>query len=288
MTVLTTAFDELAPLRRPIMVLALRGLFDIAEVATDAIDTLTEGHVATVVASIDPDPFFDFTQERPMVEFDDDDVRQVRWPENEFRVARFPGHAHDLVLLAGVEPHLRYATFADAIIDVATALGCEAVVTIGAALAEAPHSRPPQVIGSSTNDALIAALGLSRPQYQGVTGLVGVLQERLDRRGIPAVSLRAGVPHYLGNAKHPQASAALLLHLEHVLGVPTGHAALADEAARWAGVHEEAVADDTNLAAYVRMLERNHDRQMEAQVQSGDDIAAAFEQFLRDQRPDEG
>ena len=194
MTVLTTAYEQLAPLHRPIMVLALRGLFDIAEVATDAVDTLAEGQVAPVVATIDPDPFFDFTQERPQVEFDDDDVRIVRWPENEFRVARFPNHAHDLVLLAGVEPHLRYATFADAIIEVATALGCEAVVTIGAALEEAPHTRPTHVVGSSTNDGLVAALGLSRPQYQGFTGLVGVLQERLDLSGIPAVSLRAGVP----------------------------------------------------------------------------------------------
>ena len=103
-----------------------------AEVATDALDELVGDDIAPIVASIDADPFFDFTQERPQVEFDDD-VRIVRWPENEFRVARFPNHAHDLVLLAGVEPHLRYATFADAIIEVATALGCEAVVTIGAA-----------------------------------------------------------------------------------------------------------------------------------------------------------
>jgi len=227
--VLTTAFDMLAPLHQPIMVLALRGLFDIAEVATDAIDTLTADRVAPVVASIDPDRFYDFTQERPQVEFDESDVRQILWPVNEFRIARFPGKAHDLVLLAGVEPHLRYATFADSIITVARELGCEMVVTLGAAPEAIPHSRPAHVVGSSTNDGLVRALGLSRPQYQGVTGLVGVLQERLDRADIPAVSLRVGVPHYLGNAKHPQSSAALLQHLEHVLGVPTGHGTLAQD-----------------------------------------------------------
>ncbi|MBK9972412.1 MAG: PAC2 family protein [Acidimicrobiaceae bacterium] len=286
--VLTTAFEALGPLNRPIMVLALRGLFDIAEVATDAIDALAENRIAPIVASIDPDPFYDFTQERPQVEFDDDEERVILWPENEFRVARFPGGAHDLVLLAGVEPHLRYATFADAIIRVARELSCEMVVTLGAAPEAIPHSRPAHVVGSSTNDGLVRALGLSRPQYQGVTGLVGVLQERLDRAGIPAVSLRVGVPHYLGNAKHPQSSAALLQHLEHVLGVPTGHGMLAEDAMRWRGLHDEAVAEDDQAAPYVMMLEHEYDRRMEAALPSGDDLAAELEKFLRDQRDEPG
>ncbi len=282
--VLTTAFEMLTPLHRPIMVIALRGLFDIAEVATDAIDALTSDRVAPIVASIDPDPFYDFTQERPQVEFDDSDIRQILWPVNEFRIARFPGGAHDMVLLAGVEPHLRYATFADAIITVARTLGCEMVVTLGAAPEAIPHTRPAHVVGSSTNNGLVRALGLSRPQYQGVTGLVGVLQERLDTAAIPAVSLRVGVPHYLGNAKHPQSSAALLAHLEHVLGVPTGHSALAEDAMRWRSLHDEAVAEDAQAAPYVMMLEHDYDRRMEAAMPSGDDLAAELEKFLRDQR----
>ena len=285
--VLTTAFEMLTPLNRPIMVLALRGLFDIAEVATDAVDTLTKDRVAPIVASIDPDPFYDFTQERPQVEFDHSDQRQILWPVNEFRIARFPGGAHDMVLLAGVEPHMRWATFADAIITVARTLACEMVVTLGAAPEAIPHTRPAHVVGSSTNEGLVRALGLSRPQYQGVTGLVGVLQERLDTAQIPAVSLRVGVPHYLGNAKHPQSSAALLAHLEHVLGVPTGHATLAEDAMRWRSLHDEAVAEDDQAAPYVMMLEHDYDRKMEAAMPSGDDLAAELEKFLRDQRGDE-
>ena len=287
--VLTTAFDMIAPLHRPIMVLALRGLFDIAEVATDAVETLTADRVAPIVASIDPDPFYDFTQERPLVEFDDDDTRVILWPQNEFRIVRFPGGSHDLVLMSGVEPHLRYATFADSIISVAQSLQCEMVVTLGAAPEAIPHTRPAGVVGSSTNDGLVRALGLSRPQYQGVTGLVGVLQERLDRANLPAVSLRVGVPHYLGNAKHPQASAALLAHLEHVLGVPTGHASLAEDAMRWRSLHDEAVAEDDQAAPYVMMLEHEYDRRTEAAMPSGDDLAAELEKFLREHRdePDE-
>jgi PAC2 family len=282
--VLTTAFDQLAPTNAPVMVIALRGWFDVASVATDALEELCSDRVAPIVASIDPDPFYDFTQERPEVYLDEDDERHLRWPENNFRLARYPGFAHDLVLLIGVEPHLRYATFADAIIAVAERLGCEVVVTLGAAAEAVPHTRVPLVVGSSTNDGLVSALGLSRPQYQGVTGLVGVLQERLDRRQIPAVSLRVGVPHYLGNAEHPRSSAALLQHLEHVLGVPTGHARLADDIARWRSLHDEAVAEDHQAGLYVTMLEAEYDRRREASLPSVDDLAADFERFLKEQR----
>ncbi|MFZ4812713.1 MAG: PAC2 family protein [Ilumatobacteraceae bacterium] len=283
--VLTTAYDEVAPLHDPIMVVALRGWFDVAEVATDALERLMDDRVAPIVASIDPDPFFDFTQERPDVEFDDDDERQIRWPANDARIVRFSGRAHDLVLLAGVEPHLRYATFADALISIARSLGCRVVVTVGAAAEAVPHSRTPLVVGSSTNDGLVRALGLSRPRYQGMTGLVGVLQERLDRQGIPAVSLRVGVPHYLGNAKHPKSSAALLRHLEHVLDVPTGHGHLTDEIDRWEHLHNDAVSEDPQASAYVTMLEAEYDRRTEESLPSADDLAADFERFLREQEP---
>lgn len=284
--VLTTAFEQLSPLHDPIMVIALRGWFDVAGAATDALDRLFADRVAPVIASIDPDPFFDFTQERPEVYLDEDDDRQVRWPANEFRIARYPGRAHDLVVLSGVEPHLRYATFADCIIEVAEQLGCQVVVTVGAAAEAVPHTRMPLVVGSSTNEGLVRALGLSRPQYQGVTGLVGVLQERLDRRGLPAISLRVGVPHYLGNAKHPKSSAALLRHLEHVLDVPTGHGRLTDDVGRWQALHDEAVADDMQASAYLRLLEAEYDRRTEASLPTADDLAADFERFLREQRGD--
>ena len=282
--VLATVFEELGALNRPILVVALRGWFDAAEVATDALNHLVAERGGTIVAAIDPDPFFDFTQERPLVVFDDAELRSVQWPTNEFRIARFPDKSHDLVVLAGVEPHLRYGTFADCIIAVAQQLRCEVVVTVGAAAEPVPHSRVPLVVGSSTNSGLVKALGLSRPQYQGITGLVGVLQARLDQAAIPAVSLRVGVPHYLGNAKHPQSSMALLRHLEHVLGVPTGHDSLTEEAMRWRSLHDEAVAEDPQAATYVTMLESDYDRRAEALMPSADDLAEEFERFLRSQR----
>jgi proteasome assembly chaperone (PAC2) family protein len=282
--VLSTHLEGVAPLNSPIMVLALRGWFDIAEVATIALDELLADRIAPVVATIDPDPFFDFTQERPQVEFDEDDVHHIRWPANEFRYARFPGAPHDLVVLSGVEPHLRYATFADSVLEVARLSKCEVVVTVGAVADAIPHTRPPVVVGSTTNRDLATALGLAAPRYQGITGLVGVLQERLDRAGRPAISLRVGVPHYLGNAQHPQSSIALMQHLHHVLGVPVHIDRLAALAAKRRLLHDEAVNDDEQARAYVAMLEREYDQRAEAAIPSAEDLAAEFERFLREQR----
>lgn len=281
--ILSTGFDGLAELRRPLMLISLRGWFDAAGAASDALDALVADRVAPVVASIDPDPFFDFTQERPQVEFDDDGTRRIIWPDNEFRLVRRAGEHHDVVVLSGVEPHLRLVTFAQAIITVARALQCEAVVTVGAAADATPHTRTPAVVGSSTNPQLASALGLSRPQYQGITGLVGVLQQRLDEEAIPAISLRVGVPHYLGNAKHPRSSAALLTQIGRILGTVLHTGDLHEEADRWRTLHDEAVAEDPQAVNYVAMLERQHDHQVEADLSTADDIAAQFEQFLRDQ-----
>ena len=236
---------------------------------------------APIVASIDPDPFFDFTRSDRS-----SSSTRTRSPHplarERFRFARFSGAPHDLVVLAGVEPHLRYATFADSVLEVAKLTKCEVVVTVGTVADTIPHTRPPLVVGSTTNPDLLSALGLSPPRYQGITGLVGVLQERLDRAGVPAVSLRVGVPHYLGNAQHPQSSIALLQHLHHVLGVPVHTARLATEAARRRVLHDEAVAEDEQATAYVAMLEREYDQHSEAAIPS-DDLAAEFE-VLRDQR----
>ena len=281
--VMEADWEAVGPLRDPVLVIALRGWFDVAGVATGALEWCIQERSVTVVASIDPDPFFDFTQERPEAFIDEDGDRHIRWPENDFLVVRFPEGARDLVLMSGVEPHLHWTTFADCIVEAAQQLKCGVVVTVGAAAEGVPHTRSPQVFGSTTNGALARRLGLSRPQYQGPTGVVGVIQERLDREGLTGVSLRVGVPHYLSNAQHPKSSAALLRHLEHVLGVPTSHGMMYEEIQRWEELHDAAVDGDQQTEHYVKMLEEEYDRRTEASVPTGDDLAAEFERFLREE-----
>jgi proteasome assembly chaperone (PAC2) family protein len=282
--VLDADWDAVGPLRDPVLVVALRGWFDVAGVATGALEWSVQDRDVVVVGSIDPDPFFDFTQERPDTYLDEDGDRHIRWPENDFVVARFPEGSRDLVLMSGVEPHLQWTAFADCIVECARKLKCEVVVTVGATADGVPHTRSPHVVGSSTNNALARRLGLSRPQYQGPTGVVGVIHEHLEREGITAVSLRVGVPHYLANAQHPKSSAALLRHLEHVLGVPTAHGDMYEEIQRWEELHDAAVEGDDQTLSYLTMLEDEYDRRTEETVVSGESLAAEFEKFLREQQ----
>lgn len=281
--VLTLDADELAPLRSPVLLIGLTGWFDVAGAATAALAHLTEHGVT--VGEIDADPFYDFTQERPLVELVDGESRRVTWPVNDFTIVR-TGGTHDLVVLSGVEPHLAWPLYIGCARRVVERLGCEAVVTLGATADAIPHSRMPPVVGSTADPELARRLALSAPTYQGITGLIGVLHVEMERAGIPTISLRVGVPHYLGHMEHPLAVAALVQHLAHVLGLPIS-IDVGEAAERWSAQHDEAVSEDDQLRAYVRMLEIEYDRRAEATIRRADDIAEQFEDFLRQQRDDE-
>jgi hypothetical protein len=278
--VLTLDGEHLDRLTSPVLLVGLTGWFDAAGVATTALDHLTSAGVT--VGEIDPDPFYDFTQERPTVEIEAGDVRAISWPETTFSAVR-TGAAHDLVVLSGVEPHLAWLTFSGCALRVVERANCEAVVTVGATADAVPHTRMPTVVGSTASPALARRLGLSAPTYQGITGVIGVLHAELERAGVPTISLRVGVPHYLSHAEHPLAVSALIRHLAHVLGLPLS-VDIHDQIERWSALHDEAVAEDDQLRAYVRMLEASYDRRTEETLTAADDVAARFEDFLRDER----
>ncbi len=271
-------------LDRPVMIVGLQGLFDAANAATDAIVRLGELHGAEGFAAVDPEHFFDFTQERPIVRFDDDGRRVIDWPENRLAAAVVPS-SNDLVLLAGVEPHLRWRTFCGHLLDVAQGTGVEMVVTLGAMAGMAPHTRPLGVVGSATSTELATRLGLGRPSYEGPTGVVGALHDLLDRAGIPVISLRVSVPHYVPGPPNPEATRSLLARLELVTGIPTDHELLDQAAHDWRARVDAAVADDEDMRAYVEQLERQVDEADDI-LPSGDDLAAQLQAFLREQNPD--
>ncbi|MDA3031887.1 MAG: PAC2 family protein [Actinomycetota bacterium] len=288
--VLSFGMGDIGSLERPVMLVGLEGWFDVASAATAAVNAFTSADHAVVVGSIDPDPFYDFTQQRPHVTIDDG-VRDIVWPSNDFVLQR-SGIAgpngklqRDVVGLIGVEPHFNWRTYVVAVITVAVAMGCEAVVTVGASAEAIPHTRTPPVTGSTATPDLAARLGLSQPSYQGITGVAGVLNAELEARNIPSISLRVGIPHYLMNAEHPLAVSALARHLSHVLDVPTT-TDLGEQVDNWRDVHDEIIANDDQLRMYVRMLEAEFDRRAEAQIPTADDLGDQFENFLRDQRDD--
>lgn len=273
---------DLPLLRSPILVTAFEGLFDVGGAATGAIESL-RGTGASEVGLIDGDEFFDFTEHRPSIRFDADGHRRIEWPDHRIHTLELDDEVRDLVLVDGTEPHLRWRGFSEAVTTIAETVEAAMVVTFGAMIAEVPHTRPPTITGSTTDPDLAAVMRLGQPSYQGPTGVIGVLHEHLERRGIPAVSLRASVPHYVSGSPNPKASRALLERFERITGLPTEWASLTSEAQAWEARVDEAMIDDDDVVAYVRNLEARYDRQAESSLPNADDLAAEFERFLRQQ-----
>jgi len=262
------------------MVTAFRGWFDVGGAATGAVEWLSRRSKSVKVAHIDPEKFFDFNEERPRARLVDG-RHEIVWPGNAVHMLRAEASSRDLVLIAGVEPHLRWQTFADAIVEVARRSGAALLVTLGAHIGEVPHTRPFGVTGSSADPDLADALGLSRPSYEGPTGVVGVLHHRFGQINMAAVSLRAEVPHYVSGAPNPKASRALLERFERVTGMTTGWAELDSEAQQWEDRVNEAMRESPEVVEYVRRLEAKADDKAAKAVPSPDDLAAEFERFLR-------
>lgn len=267
-------------LRQPILVTAWDGLFDVGGAATGALEALRRD-AATRVGHIDADEFFDFNERRPYVRIGADGRREIDWPHNDIYALPIDSGDRDLVLMEGVEPHLRWRTFVDAIVEVVRTFDVKMVITLGAMISETPHTRPPTITGSTTDAELAELMRLDRPSYQGPTGVVGALHEHLDRLDIPAVSLRASVPHYVSGSPNPKASRALLERFERVTGIPTRWADLDEEAREWEERVDEAMDGDDDIVHYVQRLEDRYDAQTASSLPNAEDLAAEFERFLR-------
>ena len=280
-------WDEHAPLNRPVMVAAFEGWNDAADAASGAVTWLRRRLKATHIAHIDPEEFYDFQATRPEVSLVEGTTRKISWPANDYFAGRVEEVGRDLLLFSGVEPNLRWRTFCTTVIDVARQTGCEMVVTLGALLADVPHTRPTRLTGTAVDPELIAKLGLSHSRYEGPTGIVGVLHDACQQAGMPSVSLWAPVPHYVASPPNPKATRALLERLSDVLAIPIGLGDLAEAAVAWEARVDELVGSDADIAAYVRQLEERDDDQIdEDSLPNGDTLAAELERFLRDQRRD--
>ncbi len=277
--------DEIV-LRRPILVVGFEGWFDVAEAATGALRWLADRHDAMTIAEIDAEPYFDFTARRPEVRMIGGQ-RHIFWPDNRIQAIIQADQPHDLLVLAGVEPHLQLRGFCADLIEIVRERNAELVITVGSLPEAHPHTRPHRVKASSTNTELASRLGLEGPTYQGPTGLVGVLHHALDREQIPVISLRVGVPHYVTGVANPKGQRALLQHLQHVTGVATDHGELDEAVAEWERQVDNAVSDDDAAVDFVRRLEAQVDRMFEQALPSGDDLAAEFERFLEERRDDD-
>jgi proteasome assembly chaperone (PAC2) family protein len=272
-------------LRSPILVAAFAGWNDAAGSATTALDAVAASLDATAVARIDPEEFYDFQVTRPTIHLTEGQTREIDWPDNALHAARAPSAERDLVLLSGIEPNLRWRSFAGAIVDAAERLGVETVVTLGALLADVAHTRAVPITGLASNEELVERLGLSRSNYEGPTGIVGVLHDACRRRGLGSASFWAAVPHYVAAVPNPKAALALLRRLESLTGIAVDASELEEAIGRFERQVDAAVAANPEIEELVRGLEEDQDEAIEPaeDVPSGDAIAQDFQRFLRQQ-----
>src|SRR5712692_10002668 len=269
-------------LERPVLIAAFRGWNDGAQGASLAGGYLAKIWNAQQFASIDPESFYDFQATRPMVSLVDGITRRVDWPDNDFYSATPEGLDRGALLLLGVEPSLRWKHFTSLIVDLAREQQVELVVTLGALLADVPHTRPSPVTGTATDPELVERLGLQTSRYEGPTGIVGVLHDACREASLPSVSLWAAVPHYVSLAPSPRAALALCERLGDLLeaGIDTSELEQAVEA--YTQRVTEAVSTDEDTAEYVQELERRAEMIDESDLPSGDSLAAELTRFLRE------
>ncbi len=275
-------------LERPVLIAGFTGWNDAAEAASMVVSNIGESCGAKRFGGFDAEEFFDYQTTRPQIKLIESVTRTIEWPENDLSATGTSVEAlggRGAVLLSGPEPNFRWRAFSEAVVELARELDVRLVVTLGALLADVPHSRPVSIAANAQDPSLVENLGLSPSRYEGPTGITGVLHRYCAGKGLPAVSFWASVPHYLPSVPSAPAALALLRNLSKLLGGSFDATQLERTSEDYQRQVSAAVAQDSDLASYVRMLEERYDTQTAqgiSNLPSGDELASELERFLRE------
>lgn len=272
-------------LRNPILVCSFRGWNDAAGAASAALGAVADVFDSELIAQVDPEDFFDFQANRPTITLSEGQSRHIAWPQNDLIAVPVPAADRDLVLLDGTEPSLRWRTFSETIATAADALGVEMVITLGALIAEVSHSLPVPITGLASDEKLVEELDLQRSNYEGPTGIVGVVHDRCRQLGMTSASLWAAVPHYVAAVPNPKAALALLRRLEGLTGIAVDATDLEEEATSYEEQINRAISANPEIEELVDRIEAEQSEQLDgsSDLPSADTIARDFQQFLRQQ-----
>jgi len=289
--------DQPSSLRRPILIMAFSGWNDAAESATTAARYLSQLWSSRAFATIDPEDFYHFGLSRPYVRFKPGSrqEREIVWPSTEFSLTQASELDRDLIVGVAIEPHLKWRTYCASVLELARRCEASLVLTLGALLAEVPHTRPVRLVGGAHDPELAARLGIRPTRYEGPTGIVGVLNTLCREQGMPTASLWANVPHYISGIENPKAALALVRRVLTLLNVEADLADLTEAAGQFEQNLDGIVAQNAKIAEYVTRLERkkpdDDDEPADTpapqdELPPSEDLVAEIEQFLRQHRPE--
>ncbi len=271
------------------LIVAFEGWNDAAEAATQAVKLIAEEIQAEPVQSIDPEEYCEFHYARPQVYFDEAGERQIRWPATELLVpgaeaiAKRP-EVGNLYLMLGIEPSLRWRAFTSEVLEIIEDRDIQAVVFVGAMIADVPHSRPIQILTFSQHEDVRLQFDLEKSDYEGPVGILSVISQSLEELNVPTVSLWAQVPAYVHQSPSPKVTLALLTELERFLRLQFDHGTLATDAFAWERGIDEIAEGDEEMTGYIQQLEKTRDELQQTEG-SGDLLASEFEKFLQQSAP---
>ena len=271
--------EDMSELRDPIMIAAFEGWNDAGEAATAAIEHLIDVWDAEPVAAIDPEDYYDFQVNRPRVVVEDGQ-RRISWPTTRILLAESTLLDRDVILVQGVEPSTRWRSFTIELLEYARQIGVTTFVTLGALLADVPHTRPILITATSEHEDVIHRFDLETSKYEGATGIVGVLADAASQADLPSLSCWAAVPHYASGTPSPKATLGLIIKLEELLNLTIPHGDLPELSRVWEQSVDELAESEDELAEYVHTLEKALDT-ADLPEASGDAIAREFERYLR-------
>jgi len=260
------------------LVVAFEGWNDAGEAASTAVRTLRDQLELVTIVEVEPEDYFDYQFNRPMIAIDENGERVLAWPN--VVLSGTEDRSEGVHVLLGTEPSRGWKTFAEEVLDAISVAGIERVVFLGAMLADVPHTRPISVFASSENASVRDTFDLERSSYEGPVGIISVLADAVERAGIPTVSIWASVPHYVHNAPSPKATLALIERLEDFIDVEVDRGSLVEDADAWEKGIDALASDDDDMSAYIEQLEQARDT-VDSPEASGDAIAEEFEKYLR-------
>jgi proteasome assembly chaperone (PAC2) family protein len=284
--------DRPRHLRRPILMLAFAGWNDAAESATNAVRFLRQAWEGQPLATLACEEFYHFGLQRPTVRFKPGTTeREITWPDTEFSVCTPAALNRDVLIGVGTEPHLRWKTYCGTILGLAREMEVGLIVTLGALLAEVPHTRPVRLSGFATDPELAALLGIRPTKYEGPTGIVGVLSSTAREAGFATASLWANVPHYISAVENPRATLALVHRVNRLLDGPLDVRELEEAGVQFDAQLAEVLSQNRKVANYVRKLEARDveadelPREPSSELPNAQDLVAEIERFMRQQPP---
>jgi hypothetical protein len=276
--------------RGPVMIHALEGFSDAGHAIKLAAAHLKNTLDTELVASFAIDELLDYRSRRPLMTFKTDHFTHYDDPELNL-YALHDSVGTPFLLLAGLEPDLRWERFITAVRLLAERLGVRQVIGLGTIPMAVPHTRPVTMTAHANDKELIAEHQPWVGEVQVPASVSNLLEYRMAQHGHEAVGYTVHVPHYLAQTDYPAAAEALLAEVARTGSLQIPLAALAEAGGEVLTKINEQVENSAEVAQVVTALERQYDAFVSAQenrsllardedLPSGDELGAEFERFL--------